>query len=233
MSVNPVNNFNVSFGEKTKKINPLLPLSAGGLVVGAALGKLTGIKAESNNVDSFLKTVEEKLPMSFDNKSDFNNLKDKYTALKATADKRLTELGITKETQTISTNDLLNRIIHPDQPKKNLEGLQDEIKWVQGEANDLKGKADKALEYSKKLAIIKEKQKVKELVEKATDGTISASKLREFYNSDIINNAEIKDGVKNFDRIVKKFNKQRLILLAVLGTAVGATLGQYLKSHKK
>ena len=123
MSVNPVNNFNVSFGEKTKKINPLLPLSAGGLVVGAALGKLTGIKAESNNIDSFLKTVEEKLPMSFDNKSDFNNLKDKYTALKATADKRLTELGITKETQTISTNDLLNRIIHPDQPKKNLEGL--------------------------------------------------------------------------------------------------------------
>lgn len=232
MPIYPINSTSISFGENKKQKNYLLPSAAGGLLLGTILGKKTEIKTNTNNIDDFIKTVEKKLPMSIDIKKDFDYLKNKIYSFSETANKKMEEMGISKEQKFISKNELFNKIIHPNQPNKNMDGLNSEIKWVEGEVDALKNKPEKIIELNKKTSALKEKIKIKNLIEETQGENISIDKLKNIYRKKLDDNIEIKSGIDNVNRMVKKFNKQKLFLFSSIGLISGTILYQLFKTNK-
>ena len=66
-----------SFGQNKEKRNYMLPVALGGAVVGGATAIFSQLKVNPENIDEFMRTVDEKLPMSGENRSSFAMLKDR------------------------------------------------------------------------------------------------------------------------------------------------------------
>lgn len=232
MLVCPVNSASVSFGQETQKQHSFMfPSAIIGGVVGGASAKITQLKINPQDVDSFIKTVDDKLPMSGQTRSSFFILKDTLTKTRENAFKKLQELGISKDLTEVSVNDLLSKVVQNNQ--KTLNGLNEDIKYVQGEADYFKTQKDKAAEYLSKLKIIEEKKGMKTLVEQATDGKILTSRLIDFYESGTKNNPQIKNQIEAISNLVNKYNKQKIIYYPIIGLIVGSIIGSFVTQPTK
>lgn len=224
MLINPVISASVSFGQETKKQNSfVLPFAVIGGVAGGLGAQFTQLKTSPDEVDTFIKTVDEKLPMSGQTRSSFFMLKDTINNARESAVKKLQTLGISKESNEISVNDLLSKVVQND--SKSLNGLNEDIKYIQGEISYLETQKDKAAEYLSKLNILEEKKAVKNLVEQAADGKIATAKLISAYESGIKNNPHIKSQLEVFSNLIRTYNKQKLICYPIIGLIIGGITG--------
>ena len=79
MLIHPISSASLkaSFGQNSeKKSNYMAPFALGGLVVGGACAKFSQLKVNPENIEKFMKTVDEKLPMSGETRSSFAMLQD-------------------------------------------------------------------------------------------------------------------------------------------------------------
>ncbi len=235
MPINPITSANSSFGKNNNSENKkvLLSTSAAGAIIGAAAANFSKIKTNPENIDNFVKTIEEKLPMSSDTKTELQRLKETIKQVKTETSNKLQNLGITPETKEITVDSLLKNIIHPDQPDKTIQGLANDIEFIEGEARSLKTQLGKNAQYREKLQLINERKNIKKLIEESVDGKIDANKIRNIYSTPIQQNPKISGNVNVFNALTKKFNKQRLALFTVVGLVLGAVVGSFIKINNK
>ena len=232
MLINPVSSASVSFGRETQKSNAfILPFAVIGGVAGGIAAQFTQLKANPEDVDAFIKTVDDKLPMSGQTRSSFFMLKDTINKAREAAVKKLEELGIPKEAKEISVNDLLNKFVQNSQ--KTLKGLNDDIKYVQGEISALENQKDKVAEYLSKLKIVEEKKAIKNLVEQATDGKIATEKLISLYENGIKNNPQVKSQLEAISVLINKYNNQKMLYYPVIGLIIGGITGTLVNKPSK
>lgn len=229
MPIYPISSANISFGKKNnnKKQTALLPGAAGGAVIGGLTAHLTKIKFNKDNLETGFKTVSEKLPMSDVDKDTFDNLKDYYDTKNSEIKDIYNALNITNETKEIPSQNVLNHFIDC-KDDKSLKKLGEEIAWIQGELTN--PSAFSPEELVKKQRALKEKIDMKVLVDEAekNNNMIAVSKIKNYYEKNLKFDSKIKNGLKNVNTLVTRYNKQRTYMFPVIGLVLGAILGSFI-----
>lgn len=232
MLISPVNSINISFGrkEKQKQKSFVFPGILVGGLAGTGYSNYSKININKDNVEESIKTIDTKLSKTLEQKEKFELLLKNFSNIKKYKENTFQKIGIEKKAQTVSVQNVLAGVID-DSNNKTIQKLNDEINHV---SNEIKSATNLTPEEitAKKLALDL-KIKVKELIEKSTDGKIKVSDLDKYFSSLISNNDCIKDGLTYFSEIIKSFNKKRLFLFSIIGASAGAFLGNKLKVNNK
>ncbi len=216
-------NSTASFGRRNdKKQTLLLPTAIVGAAGGAVYANQSKIKLDKDNFEKSIKIIDEKLDKTMELQERFDKLKTIFEQQKNYNNSQLSKLGITENATEISVDDLLKNYV--GNPEKTIIGLSHDIEWAKGEQANLKGEA-----LAKKLEDIKEKEFIKSLVEKATDGKVKIEDIKNFFENQIKENKLIKNEMQNFTHIVGNFNSKRIGLFAVIGLLVGGAIGHLVK----
>ncbi len=235
MRVDPINSANVSFGKKNKDRDKsfLLPGAIVGAAGGAAYASFSKLKINKENIEESFPVIQEKLPMSETEKDIFDNLKSRIKEKRQYIDEKYGLMNITKETKEVSVQDALKGVVFD--PSKSYKKLEDEINWDRGVLEGMKNQPEKAEQIAKTSQSLNDKIAIREFIKDSKENKINASKIKNYFESMITDNAKIKAGKEEVISFVNAFNKRRVGLYSIVGLAAGTIIGSFIKinSNKK
>ena len=130
--------------------------------------------------------------MSETEKDIFDNLKSRIKEKRQYIDEKYGLMNITKETKEVSVQDALKGVVFD--PSKSYKKLEDEINWDRGVLEGMKNQPEKAEQIAKTSQSLNDKIAIREFIKDSKENKINASKIKNYFESMITDNAKIKAG---------------------------------------